>query len=240
MDEHREELESGEMSVRELKEEIKRLKEKNDQQAEDIRFNDETYNKLIEEFKQQGEELAALKSAPAPEPVVQEVIVNQPSEAQLEAVRAEAEEQLRAEFEEKLDAAEKEHAKEIDGWEVEAENWKQENVRLEKERDDEKKAAKQAAADHKADMERLKADHEKEMATLRESLKKQAKAQTAGADPSVVRVQIALENFRREVRTVAQVLNLLREDGDEKKAVMLQAQVERTVGAIIAETGWTL
>ena len=142
--------------------------------------------------------------------------------------------------EEKLDAAEKEHAKEIDGWEVEAENWKQENVRLEKERDDEKKAAKQAAADHKADMERLKADHEKEMATLRESLKKQAKAQTAGADPSVVRVQIALENFRREVRTVAQVLNLLREDGDEKKAVMLQAQVERTVGAIIAETGWTL
>lgn len=240
VDEHREELESGEMSVRELKEEIKRLKEKNDQQAEDIRFNDETYNKLIEEFKQQGEELAALKSAPAPEPVVQEVIVNQPSEAQLEAVRAEAEEQLRAEFEEKLDAAEKEHAKEIDGWEVEAENWKQENVRLEKERDDEKKAAKQAAADHKADMERLKADHEKEMATLRESLKKQAKAQTAGADPSVVRVQIALENFRREVRTVAQVLNLLREDGDEKKAVMLQAQVERTVGAIIAETGWTL
>ena len=78
VEEHREELESGEMSVRDMKAEIARLKSENEQQ---------------------GEELEALKNAPPPEPMVQETIVYQPSPEKIEEIRAAEAERLRAEFE---------------------------------------------------------------------------------------------------------------------------------------------
>lgn len=51
VEEHREELESGELSSRKLKEEIKRLNEVIDQKDKEIRENDESYGELVLEKK---------------------------------------------------------------------------------------------------------------------------------------------------------------------------------------------
>lgn len=257
VEEHREELESGEMSIRDMKEEIKRLKAENASQAEDIRFNDETYNKLIEEFKQQGEELEALKAAPAPEPVVQEVIVHQPAEEQIDAIRAEQERKLREEFEAKREQAMQEYRKEVEALEKKKDKavcdrdkaiGERDRAKAELERVIEKagkdraveKELEKAEADHKAAMEKLKADHEKKMAELEATYKKQAKASSAKGDGDTLRIQLALENLRREVRAVTSVLLKLKETDEANKAMMLQAQVEKNVAAIIAEAGWTI
>lgn len=237
---HREDLESGEMSVREMKEEIKRLKAENAKQAEDIRFNDETYNKLIEEFKQQGEELETLKAAPAPDPVVQEVIVHQPSEEQIDAIRAEQERKLREEFERTQSQTLKECREEVEAAEKERDKAIEKAAKEANDAGEMAKKVEKIQTDHKAAMDKLKADHEKKMAELEASYKKQAKASAAKGDGDTLRIQLALENLRREVRAVVAVLANMREMDEADKAMILQSKVEKTVAAIIAEAGWTL
>ncbi|MBQ7315694.1 MAG: DUF3102 domain-containing protein [Clostridia bacterium] len=239
---HREEIESGEMSVRDMKAEIARLKKENEEQAEDIRFNDETYNKLLEEHKAQSLELEALKNAQPPEHVVQEVIVHSPSDEDIEKIRAAEEERLRAEFEaeraktlkecrEEVAAAEKAKDKAVEKAEKEANDAGELAAKLEK-----------IKADHKAAMDKLKADHEKKIAELEASYKKQAKASAVGADPNVVRIQLALENFKRDVLAVAGILGKMKAEGGEaaQKADKLRANVEKILGGLIAEAGWTV
>lgn len=235
VEEHREEMESGEMSVRELKAEIARLKAENESQAEDIRFNDETYENLLAEHKAQSEELAAMKAATA-EPVVQEIVVNRPSEEQVEAMRREIEEQLRAEFDEERDAIHEEYDERIKDLESERDDAVKDAARAE----ELEGALEKAKALNKTTVDKLKAAHEKQLAELEESYKKQAKAAAAGSDPAVLRVQIALEVFRREVRTVAGVLMGMVSGGEEAKADKLRAQVERTLGQILTDVGWTV
>lgn len=238
VEEHREELESGEMSVRDMKAEIARLKKENEQQAEDIRFNDETYNRLLEEHKAQGVELEALKNAPAPEPIVQEVIVNQPSQEQMRNMRNELAEQLRKEFNTELEAVHEEYDEKIKALERERDEAETDAAKADKLEEDLAKAK----ADHKAAMDKLKADHEKKIAELEATYKKQAKASVAGADPNVVRIQLALENFKRDVLTVAGILGKMKAEGgeQEQKADKLQANVEKILGSLIAEAGWTV
>jgi len=242
VEEHREEIESGEMSVREMKEEIKRLKAENASQAEDIRFNDDTYNKLIEEFKQQGEELEALKSAPAPEPVVQEVIVNQPSEEQIDAIRAEQERKLREEFERTQSQTLKECREEVEAAEKERDKAIEKAAKEANDAGEMAKKVERIQADHKAAMEKLKAEHDKKIADLEAAYKKQAKASAAGADPNVMRIQLAFEDFKRTVKVMSATLNKMKAEGGEaaQKADKLQANLENILGSLIAEAGWTL
>ena len=91
-------------------------------------------------------------------------------------------------------------------------------------------------------MDKLKADHEKKISELEASYKKQAKASTAGTDPNVVRIQLALENFKRDVMTVAGILGKMKTEGGEaaQKADKLRANVEKILGGLIAEAGWTV
>ena len=242
VEEHREELENGEMSVRDMKAEIARLKKENEAQAEDIRFNDETYNKLLEEHKAQSLELEALKNAQPPEHVVQEVIVHSPSDEDIEKIRAAEEERLRAEFEAKQAETVKDYERKL----TEAEK---EKTKIVKEASEKAKDAgelhdklKKIEDDHKAAMDKLKADHEKKIAELEASYKKQAKASAAGTDPNVVRIQLALENFKRDVLTVAGILGKMKAEGgeQEQKADKLRANVEKILGGLIAEAGWTV
>ena len=241
VEEHREELENGEMSVRDMKAEIARLKKENEQQAEDIRFNDETYNKLLEEHKAQSLELEAMKNAQPHEPVVQEVIVHSPSDEDIEKIRAAEERRLRNEFEaskartlkecrEAVAAAEKEREKAVEKAEKEANDAGKLNAKLEK-----------IKTDHKADMDKLNAEHAGKIAELEATYKKQVKA-TAGADPNVMRIQLALEDFKRTVTVVSATLGKMKAEGGEeaRKADKLQANVEKILGSLIAEAGWTV
>ncbi len=221
VEEHREELESGEMSVRDMRAEIAKLKAENEQQ---------------------GEELEALRNAPPPEPMVQEVIVHRPSEEDIEKIRAAEEQRLRDEFEvkqaetvkdyeSKLTAAEKEKAKIVKEASEKAKDAGELHEKL-----------KKIEADHKAAMDKMNAEHEKKLAELEASYKKQAKVSAAGADANVVRIQLALENFKRDVMTVAGILGKMKAEGGEpaQKADKLQANVEKILGALIAEAGWTV
>ena len=242
VEEHREELESGEMSIRDMKAEIARLKAENEQQAEDIRFNDETYNQLLEEHKAQGLELEALKSAPAPEPVVQEVIVHSPSDEDIEKIRAAEEERIRAEFEAERAKTLKECREEVSKAEKAKDKAVKEAEKTAQDAGALDAKIKKIEADHKAAMDKLKADHDKKLAEMEATYKKQAKANTAGADANVVRIQLALENFKRDVLTVAGILGKMKAEGgeQEQKADKLRANVEKILGALIAEAGWTL
>lgn len=239
---HREEIESGEMSVRDMKVEIVKLKMKNEAQAKALERAEWNEERLGKELHELGEMLATERSKPTPEPVVQEVIVHSPSDEDIEKIRAAEEERLRAEFEaeraktlkecrEEVAAAEKARDKAVEKAEKEANDAGELAAKMEK-----------IKADHKAAMDKLKADHEKKIAELEASYKKQAKASAAGTDPNVVRIQLALENFKRDVLTVAGILGKMKAEGgeQEQKADKLRANVEKILGGLIAEAGWTV
>lgn len=241
VEEHREELESGEMSVRKMQAEIARLKKENEQQAEEINSIGDAYRNLLADYEERREELDDLKNAPIPEPVVQEVIVHSPSDEDIEKIRAAEEQRLRDELEasraktlkecrEAVAAAEKEREKAVEKAEKEANDAGELAAKLEK-----------IKADHKAAMDKLNAEHEKKLAEMEASYKKQAKA-SAGADPNVMRIRLALEDFKRTVTVVSATLGKMKEEGGEaaQKADKLQANVEKILGSLVAEAGWTV
>lgn len=242
VEEHREELESGEMSVRDMKAEISRLKKENEEQAEDLKTSEEQIRVLENLTDDLQEKLDVERNKPAPEPVVQEVIVHSPSNEDIEKIRAAEEERLRTEFEaskaktlkecrEAVAAAEKERDKALEKAAKKAESVNDLVSKKEK-----------IEADHKAAMDKLKADHEKKIAELEATYKKQAKASVAGADPNVVRIQLALEDFKRTVTVVSATIGKMKAEGGEaaQKADKLQANVEKILGSLIAEAGWTV
>lgn len=236
VEEHREELESGEMSIKAMRDEIAKLRREKDTLKEEL---DEERHK------------------PAPEPVVQEVIVNQPSEEQIDAIREDQERKLREEFEQKKEQALKEYRKEIEALEKKKDKavcdrdkaiGERDRAKAEVERIVEKankagdaaKELEKATASHKAELDKLTAEHNKKLAELEETYKKQIKASYSKGDGDALRIQIALETFRREVRSVTSILQKLKSAGEENKSEALQAQVERAVSNIIAEAGWTV
>ena len=242
VEEHREELENGEMSVRDMKAEIARLRKENEAQAEAIEVAEGNIENLNKHCTQLVAMLDEEKKKPAPEPVVQEVIIHSPSDEDIEKIRATEEERLRAEFEAK-------QAETVKDYERKLTEDEKEKTKIVKEASEKAKDAGELhdklmkiEADHKAAMDKLKADHEKEIAELEASYKKQAKASAAGTDPNVVRIQLALENFKRDVLTVAGILGKMKAEGgeQEQKADKLRANVEKILGGLIAEAGWTV
>lgn len=166
VEEHREELESGEMSVRKMQAEIAKLKMDNEAKTEALKKATGHIERLEKDCNDMNALLDEERRKPAPEPMVQEVIVHSPSEEDIEKIRAE----------------------------VEA------------------------------------------------TYKKQAKASAAGADPNVMRIQLALEDFKRTVTVVSATLGKMKDEGGEaaQKADKLQANVEKILGSLISEAGWTV
>ena len=246
---HREEIESGEMSTRKMREEIAFLKGQYEQasevikeQREVIKNKDEAYENIFEIARQKTLELEVLKNAPASEPVVQEVIVHSPSDEDIEKIRAAEEERLRSEFE----ASQAKTLKECRAEVSKAEKAKEEaEKKAEREANDAgelKRKLKKIEEGHNATLARIKEENDKKLAELEASYKKQAKASVAGTDPNVVRIQLALENFKRDVMTVAGILGKMKAEGgeQEQKADKLRANVEKILGGLIAEAGWTV
>ena len=242
VEDHREELESGDMSVRDMRAEIAKLKMDNEAKAEAL----EKATGHIAGLEKDCNELNALldeeRRKPAPEPMVQEVIVHSPSDKDIEKIRAAEEQRLRAEFE----SAKAQTVKEYEAKLTAAEKEKAKAVK------DASEKLKKIDADHEDAMDKLRAEREKKcaeleatlkkQAELEATLKKQAKASAAGADANVVRIQISLESFKRELTTVSVVLEKMRAEGGESaaKADKLQANIEKILGALIAEAGWTV
>ena len=241
VEEHREELESGEMSVRKMQAEIARLKKENEQQAEEINSIGDAYRNLLADYEERREELDDLKNAPIPEPVVQEVIVHSPSDEDVDKIRAEVEAKLEAEHREGVESIQNIFREKIKDLEKERDEALEKAAKKAKSVNDLMSEKEKIKADHKAAMDKLNAEHEKKLAELEASYKKQAKA-TAGADPNVMRIQLALEDFKRTVTVVSATLDKMKAEGGEtaQKADKLQANVEKILGNLIAEAGWTI
>lgn len=236
VEEHREELESGEMSIKEMRIQIAKLKMEKEGAEEALAKSCAHIKTMEGDIQDLNRALDEERHKPAPEPVVQEVIVNQPSEEQMDAERKKIEADFKARFDEEREAIHEEYADRIkeledarDEAEKDAANAEQLEDKLEK-----------ATASHKAELDKLTAEHNKKLAELEETYKKQIKASSSKGDGDTLRIQIALETFRREVRSVTSILQKLKSAGEENKSEALQAQVERAVSNIIAEAGWTV
>lgn len=241
VEEHREELESGEMSVRDLKKEIARLVKENDKKTEDLARADDRIAELEESLDGLGELLDKERNKPAPEPVVQEVIVHRPSDEDVDKIRAEVEAKLEAEHREGVESIQNIFREKIKDLEKERDEALEKAAKKAKSVNDLMSEKEKIKADHKAAMDKLNAEHEKKLAELEASYKKQAKA-TAGADPNVMRIQLALEDFKRTVTVVSATLGKMKNEGGEaaQKADKLQANVEKILGSLISEAGWTV
>lgn len=239
---HREEIESGEMSVRDMKAEIAKLKMDNEAKTEALEKATGHIAGLEKDCNELNAMLDEERRKPAPEPVVQEVIVHSPSDEDIEKIRAAEEERLHVKFEVERTKTLKECRERLDALEKERDKAVKEASEKAKDAGELHDKLKKIDADHKAAMDKLKDDHEKKIAELEATYKKQAKATAAGADPNVMRIQLALENFKRDVMTVAGILGKMKAEGGEaaQKADKLRANVEKILGGLIAEAGWTV
>ena len=212
VEQHREELESGEMSTRDMKKEIKRLNEIIEQKDKEIRDNDDSYGELVlqkreaeqraEEALERAEELQLrfdeLNERPLEAVKVTEVVY-EPSAQQIEEIRAAAfleADEKNAKDAEKLQAAADKARAEVDKLK---EKIKKAGEADEKKIDDlEKKlAAKDAEADAK-----IKAAVDAATAEA----KKQVRQLTAQSDPRAAKVSYCLESIGRAMADINAVV----------------------------------
>lgn len=113
VEEHRSELEGGEMSIREMREKIRRLNETVAKQEKDIKDNDESYAELVAEcrsFKKNAEasqtridelllENEKLRSAEPPKPEV----VHEPTKAQIKEIKEKAAAEVEKKYKDDID-----------------------------------------------------------------------------------------------------------------------------------------
>lgn len=242
VEEHREELERGEMSVRDMKAEIARLKKENGEKTEALELAERHIENLEKDYIELSDRLEEELCKPDPEPIVQDVIVHSPSDEDIEKIRAAEEERLRAEFEASQAKTLKECREAVAAAEKERDKLLQLANKEANDADELKRKLKKIEEGHNATLTRIKEENDKKLAELEAIYKKQAKASAAGADPNVMRIQLALEDFKRTVTVVSSTLGKMKAEGGEaaQKADKLQANVEKILGSLIAEAGWTV
>ena len=205
VEEHREELESGEMSVRDLKKEIAKLVKENDKKAEDLARADDRIAELEESLDGLGELLDKERNKPAPEPVVQEVITHQPSPEQIDKIRAEEAAKADKRIED-LQKAQQIRIDAIQGDKKRAEEAldkaKKAREKAEAERDAKDAALKKAHTDHEDELAALTEKHEAELAAAREEgnageeTAAEAAARIAELEKSLKMANPAVSEFR--------------------------------------------
>lgn len=113
VEEHRDELEGGEMSIREMREKIRRLNETVAKQEKDIKDNDESYAELVAEYRSFKENAEAsqtridelllenekLRSAEPPKPEV----VHEPTKAQIKEIKDKAAAEVEKKYKDDID-----------------------------------------------------------------------------------------------------------------------------------------
>lgn len=197
VEEHREELESGELSTRKLKEEIKRLNEVIEQKDKEIRDNDDSYGELVRQKKaadtkaaeaeQRADELQLrideLNERPIEVTKVTETVY-EASPEQIEEIRAAA-----------IKETEDKHAKDAEKKQKEVDKLLAADLKQKKELDDLK--GQLAAMD--AEFEG-KIREAVEAATA--DAKKQVRQLTAQSDPRAAKVSYCLEAIGRAMADI--------------------------------------
>lgn len=174
---HREEIEDGSLSTRQMRDEIDRLKR---EAAE----KDGKIKNLTTELDEE-------RKKPAPEPVVQEVITHQPSPEQIDAIRAEE----AAKADERIADINQAHLLKLD-------KVRKAQEKAEAERDAKDAALKKAYTDHEDELAALTDKHEAELAAARKEgnaggeTAAEAAARIAELEKSLKMANPAVSEFR--------------------------------------------
>ena len=174
---HREEIEDGSLSTRQMRDEIDRLKR---EAAE----KDGKIKNLTTELDEE-------RKKPAPEPVVQEVITHQPSPEQIDAIRAEE----AAKADKRIADINQAHLLKLD-------KARKAQEKAEAERDAKEAALKKAHTDHEDELAALTEKHEAELAAAREEgnaggeTAAEAAARIAELEKSLKMANPAVSEFR--------------------------------------------
>lgn len=174
---HREEIEDGSLSTRQMRDEIDRLKR---EAAE----KDGKIKNLTTELDEE-------RKKPAPEPVVQEVITHQPSPEQIDAIRAEE----AAKADKRIADINQAHLLKLD-------KARKAREKAEAERDAKDAALKKAHTDHEDELAALTEKHEAELAAAREEgnaggeTAAEAAARIAELEKSLKMANPAVSEFR--------------------------------------------
>ncbi|MBE6584543.1 MAG: DUF3102 domain-containing protein [Ruminococcaceae bacterium] len=236
VEEHREELESGEMSTRDMKKEIKRLNEIIEQKDKEIKDNDDSFGELVLEKKAIEKEMQELQmrfdelNERSLETTKVTEVVYEPSTEQIEEIRAAAfleADEKNAKDAEKLQAKADKAQAEVDKLK---EKIKKAGEADEKKIDElEKKlAAKDAEADAKikAAVDAATADAKKQLRQL-----------TAQSDPRAAKVSYCLESIGRAMADINAVVAAMNAEnagsGDQ-----LRYKCEAALVKLCSANGW--
>lgn len=154
---HREELKNGEMSVRDMKVEIAKLKMDNEAKTKALEKATGHIERLEKDYNDMSALLYEERRKPAPEPMVQEVITHQPSPEQIDAIRAEE----AAKAEKRIADINQAHLLKLD-------KARKAQEKAEAERDAKDAALKKAHTDHEDELAALAEKHKAELAAARE------------------------------------------------------------------------
>ena len=195
---HREEIEDGSLSTRQMREEIDRLKRESAEKDEEIEAANGKIKNLTTELDEE-------RKKPAPDPVVQEVITHQPSTEQIDAIRAEEAakadkriEDLQKAQQMRIDAIQSDKKRAEDA----LDKAKKAREKAEAERDAKDAALKKAHTDHEDELAALTEKHEAELAAAREEgnageeTAAEAAARIAELEKSLKMANPAVSEFR--------------------------------------------
>ena len=238
VEEHREELESGEMSTRKMKEEIKRLNDVIEQKDKEIRDNDESYAELVAQNKSLEKahvklqlRFDELNERPLETTKVTETVY-EASPEQIEEIRAAA-----------IKETEDKHARDAEKLQAEADKAQAEVDKLKE------KIKKAGEADEKKidELEKKLAAKDAELdAKIKEAVdaatadaKKQIRQMTAQADPRAAKVSYCLESIGRAMTDINNVVAAMNAEsagsGDQ-----LRMKCESALLGLVNKLGWQI
>lgn len=158
VEEHREEIEDGRLSTRQMRDEIERLKQEAAAKDEEIKEANGKIKNLTTELDEE-------RNKPAPEPVEKVVVTHQPSPEQIDKIRAE--EATKAD--ERIADINQAHLLKLD-------KARKAQEKAEAERDAKDADLKKAHTDHEDELAALTEKHEAELAAMTEKHEAELKA----------------------------------------------------------------
>ena len=195
---HREEIEDGSLSTRQMREEIDRLKRESAEKDEEIEAANGKIKNLTTELDEE-------RNKPAPEPLEKVVVTHQPSPEQIDAIRAEEAakadkriEDLQKAQQMRIDAIQSDKKRTEDA----LDKAKKAREKAEAERDAKDAALKKAHTDHEDELAALTEKHEAELAAAREEgnaggeTAAEAAARIAELEKSLKMANPAVSEFR--------------------------------------------
>lgn len=227
VDKHRDQLESGEMSTRKMKEEIKRLNEVIEQKDKKIRDNDDSYGELVLQKKEA--EARAAKAEQRADGL--QLRIDELNERPIEVAKVtETVYEASAEQIEEIRAA---AIKETEDKHTKVEEGLRDNV---KKLSEKYNKTKQALAEKDSELDG-KVREAVEAATA--EAKKQLRALTAQSDPRAAKVSYCLETIGRAMADIVTVVAQMNEEnagsGDQ-----LRYKCEAALMKLCAKHGWQI